>query len=92
MKKQSNSNRQNKVRHKMQDKLIQLSNDKILISDEDGFTSDHHEFKSDEDTLLSHDDGLRTFKRLIWGLLLSPLLWLTIIMEILVGVFVFYGY
>jgi hypothetical protein len=71
MKKKSNSNRQNKVRHKMSDKLIQLS---------------------DEDALVSCDDGLRAFKGLIWGLLLSPLLWLTIIVEILIGVFVFYGY
>jgi hypothetical protein len=76
----------------MSDKLIQLLNHNILILDKDEFTSNHHEFKSDEDTLVSCDDGLRAFKGLIWELLLSPLLWLTIIMEILFGVFIFYGY
>jgi hypothetical protein len=76
----------------MSDKLIQLLNHNILILDKDGFTSDHHKFKSDGDTLVSCYDGVRAFKGLVWGLLLSPLLWLTIIVEILIGVFVFYGY
>ena len=76
----------------MSDKRIQLSNHNMPILDKDGFASNHHELKSDEDALVSCDYGFRAFEGLIWGLLLSPLLWLTIIMAIRVGVFVFYGY
>jgi hypothetical protein len=76
----------------MQDKSSQQSDNNIFTADKCETTSDHHEHISDEGALVSCDDGVREFQGLIIGLLLSPLLWLTIIMTIRVGVFVFFGY
>ncbi len=76
----------------MQAKSIQQSDNNMFIADKCETTSDYHEYISDEGAFLSCGGGVRAFQGFINGLLLSSFLWLTIIMTIRVGVFVFFGY